>query len=107
MAGMAEAAVFFQLLIAAGIFLLAVGFFALFWWKRKKGFETIFWILVVIAGIFVEPWLIFESLSSDDPDEAYWLVRFRIGSIIWSLFVFAAIILIRRWRLKKDAPNES
>ena len=59
MAGMAEAAVFFQLLIAGGVLLVAAGFFALFWWKRIKRFATLFWILVVIAGVFLEPWSVF------------------------------------------------
>ena len=85
MAGLAEAAIFFQLLIAAVILLVVTGLLALAWWKRSWVATIIGCVFMLIAGALLQPWVVFRSAGSDDPDEMDLLVKYRIASVIWAL----------------------
>jgi len=106
MAGLAEAAILYGLLIIGGIVLVAAGLLVLSWWKRSLAAVMIACILVLLAGFLLQPWNALSSPTSDDPDEAYWLSRFRFASIIWTLFVVASAACLARVmeyrRLKRD-----
>jgi hypothetical protein len=109
MAGLAEAAILYGLLIISGIVLVAAGLLALSWWKRSLVAVVIACILVLLAAFLLQPWSAFSPPTSDDPDETYWLARFRFASVIWMLFVIASAAclarVLRYRRLKKDAQN--
>jgi len=109
MAGLAEAAFFFELLIIGGIVLIAAGLLALSLWKRSLVAVVIACVLILVAGILLQPWAVFSPPTTDDPDEADWLVRFRIASVIWALFVGASAAclarVLRHRRLKRNAQN--
>ena len=106
-AGLAEAAEFFGLLIVGGILLVASGLLALSWRKRSLVAVIIAFILVLATGALMQPWTVIAPPPSDDPDDAYWLVRERFVSAIWALLFLAAVVclarVIRYRRLKKDA----
>ena len=108
-AGLAEAAEFFGLLIVGGILLVTSGLLALSWWKRSLVAVIIASILVLATGALMQPWTVIAPPLSDDPDDAYWLVRERFISVIWALLFVAAVAclvrVIRHRRLKKDAHN--
>ncbi len=109
MAGLAEAAVFYGLLIVGGILLVAAGLLALAWWKQSAMTATIAFVLVILDGLLLQPWSAFAPSISDDPDEASWLVRLRIASVIWGLFVVIAAsclaMIIRRRRFSTNEIN--
>jgi len=96
MAGLAEAAILYGLLIIGGIILVAAGLLALSLWKRSLAAVVIACILVLLVGFLLQPWSALSLPTSNDPDEAYWLSRFRFASVIWALFVVASAACLAR-----------
>ena len=90
MAGFAEAAEFYGLLFVAGVLLVIAGLLALAWWKQSMIAAMLALGLLILPGLIMQPWTAFDSPTSDDPDEAYWLVQLRVASMIWGIFVAAA-----------------
>ena len=109
MAGLAEATNYYGLLIIYGGLLAAAGLLALAWWKRSLIAVVIAFVVVLVAGFLLQPWSAFAPPRSNDPDEAYWIGRFRTASVIWSLNIVAAVAclirVIRHRRFKTDARN--
>jgi|SRR6516165_3418914 hypothetical protein len=91
MAGLAEAAIFYGLLIIGGVLLLAGGMLAFAWWKRSPFAATIALVLVIIVGLLLQPWTAFAPPTTTDPDEAYWLVRLRVASAVWTVFLITGV----------------
>ncbi|MGA2175822.1 MAG: hypothetical protein ABSH38_12660 [Verrucomicrobiota bacterium] len=104
MAGLAEAAFFYGLLLIAAVLLVVAGLLALAWWKQSTIAATIACVLVLLVGLLLQPWTAFAPPTSNDPDEAYWLVWIRVASAIWALLVVAGAAcltkVIRRRRLR-------
>lgn len=100
---------FYGLLIVGGVLLVGVGLLALSWWKRSLLSVVIACILVLVSGFLLRPWDAFSSPTTNDPDEAHWLIRFRFASGIWMLFVvasaacFTRVIRYRRLRNAQSA----
>lgn len=107
MAGLAEAAIFFQLLIAAVILLVVTGLLALAWWKRSWVATIIGCVFMLIAGALLQPWVVFGPPDSDDPDEMDLLVKYRIASVIWALLLIAATATVVRVRKAKREARKS
>jgi heme/copper-type cytochrome/quinol oxidase subunit 2 len=109
MAGLAEAAFCYGLLIIAAILLLVGGLLAFAWWKGSAIAATIACILVLLVGLLLQPWSAFAPPTTADPDEAYWLVRFRVASVVWAFFFVAGVAclttVIRRRRLQTHDIN--
>jgi hypothetical protein len=103
MAGLAEAAFFRVLLIIGGVLLLVAGLLAIAWRKGSPTAAMIALVLAFLIGLFLQPWNAFAPPTSADPDEAFWLVCFRIASVVWTLLfvtgVAFLITLIRRRRI--------
>jgi hypothetical protein len=91
MAGLAEAAMFYGLLIIGGVLLLVGGLLAFAWWKCSPIAATIALVLVIFVGLLLQPWRAFAPPTTTDPDEAYWLVRLRIASAVWTVFLIAGV----------------
>src|SRR5258707_13555099 len=90
MAGLAEAAEFYALLIVAGALAIDFGLIIFCLSKRSPIAGMLACILCFLTGLVLQPWMAFRSPSSDDPDEAYWLVRGGVailGLFLW-LFLF-------------------
>lgn len=94
-AGLAEAAIFYGLLIIGGIVLVAAGLLALLWWKRSLVAIVIACILVLLAGFLLQPWSAFSLPTSDDPDETYCLLGSDLLQL-WMLFVVASAACLAR-----------
>ncbi len=109
MAGLAEAAFFYGLLIIAAVLLLVGGLLAFAWWKRSTIAAAIACTLVLLVGLLLQPWAAFSPPTSTDPDEAYWLVRVRVASVVWAVFFIAGAAclttVIRRRRLQTHDTN--
>jgi hypothetical protein len=109
MAGLAEAAIYYGLLIIYGGFWAVAGLLAWSWWKRSLTTVIIGLVIILVAGFLLQPWSAFAPPTSDDPDEAYWIGRFRTASVIWSLLLVATaaclIRVIRHRRFKTDAQT--
>src|SRR5262245_30262642 len=108
MAGLAEAAAFYGLLIIAGVLIAVSGLLALAWWKRWPVAAGIACMLCLLVGLLLQPWSAFHSPELPyDPDEIYWLIRWRTASVIWALILLAGIacwsMIVRRRRLSSDA----
>ena len=110
MAGLAEAAIFYALLIVTVILLAVAGLLGLAWWKRWPVAAVIACVLCLVAGFLLQPWSAFHPPEfPDDPDEIYWLTRWRVASVIWAVIFLAGIaclrMIVRRRRLLSDAQN--
>jgi hypothetical protein len=102
MAGFAEAAEFYALVIFSGALLLGAVLVALAWSKR--------WILAAIpacmicvaTGFLVQPWQALAGPLTNDPDEADWIFRWRVFGFFWTALCLAGIacvlILIRHFK---------
>ena len=96
MAGLAEAAFLYALLIAAAG-LAVIAFFLAFAWQRRQAIvEATVERLHLLVGWFLQPWSVFAPPSSNDSDEAYWLVRWRVASGAWACFCVASLAC---WRI--------
>jgi hypothetical protein len=109
MAGLAEAAesqslVIFYVTMAGIIILLSFA-----WWKRGPVAAGISCIACLFVGLFLQPWSAFHAPEfPEDPDEIYWLTRWRIASVFWVIVFLAAIVclsMIVRRRYFSDAPT--
>jgi hypothetical protein len=66
--------------------------------------------VVLALGVLMQPWRLIASPLSNDPDEAYWLVRERFVAIIWAglaMFTIACVVRIichRRWQKTDGKP---
>ena len=96
MAGLAEAAYLYALLIAAAGLAVVAFFLAFAWWRRSTVASTIACLLCLLVGWFLQPWSVFAPPSSNDSDEAYWLVRWRVASGAWACFCVASLAC---WRI--------
>lgn len=108
MAGLAEAAEFYGLLIFTGVLLIAAGLLALGWWKCWPFAALLACVICVLVGWFVQPWQVLKLPMTADPDQTYWLFRWRVFSGVWAAFCVAGVaslcILVRRSKLR-DAQN--
>ena len=107
MAGLAEAAVYFGLLIVGALLFAAiVSLIFAFRWRSTRA-ATIACIFLGIATLLLQPWSVFAPPSdASDPDQLYWLERCRIVSAIWaSIFVATIACLIRVARSPRPEPN--
>jgi hypothetical protein len=104
MAGLAEAAFLYGLLMVGTVLLMVGGLLAFAWWKRSTIAATLACILVFLVGLLFQPWSAFSPRASADPDEAYWLVRLRVATVIWALLFVAGPVclttVIRRRKMQ-------
>jgi Na+/melibiose symporter-like transporter len=84
MAGLAEAAEFYGLVIFTGALLIAAGILALAWWKRWWFAALIGCIICLFTGWLTQPWNAINPPITNDPDESYWLFRWRIFAFFWA-----------------------
>ena len=97
------------LVIIAGLLTVLLSLVALCLWKRWALAGMFACVLCVVVGLLLQPWSAIGGPSSSDPDEVYWLDRYRIASLVWLLcFVGCAwclLIVIRdvKSHLKKHA----
>ena len=108
MAGMAEAAVSFGLLIVGALLFAVIVSLIFAWFRRSMRVATIACIVLAVATFLLQPWSVFTPPSStNDPDEAYWIERYRFVSAIWAcIFVATIACLIRASRSPRLQPNE-
>ena len=109
MAGLAEAAEAFGVLIVIGAFcaLGAVVFFAVR--KRSKiaiGFGAFIWFGI---GWLLQPWHAFERPQfPNDPDELYWMQVYHVLLGGWLVAgVVMGIAAKRLWKRQLRSPNRS
>ena len=109
MAGLAEATIYFGLLIIYGGFWTVAGLLAWSWWKRSLTAVIIGLSIMLVVGLLLQPWNVSNPPTSNDPDEAYWIGRFRTASVIWTLLLVVTapclIRVIRHQRFNTDAQS--
>lgn len=106
MAGLAEAAEEFALMIAWGGVLFAA--IATFVAMSKRSWIPVLLSVIVVAGVTVlfMPWTIFAKVSagaSEDPDVRYWFDAWRVLAIGWIIVVVltvssAVVVAVKRSR---------
>ena len=113
MAGLAEAAVSFDLFICwCALFIVAVLlFFA--WYRQSWRFALGAGVLVLGLGALFQPWGAFIPTPQQfahwekDPDYLYWRVRERVLAVVWAFVVVltaAAIVHYARHK-RNDGPS--
>ena len=110
MTGLAEAAMLNGLLLVAAVLALVAGLLGLAWRKQWWLAAAVGWVLCLIAGLLLQPWSAFRGPEfPNDPDEIYWLIRWRLASGVWAAVfaaaVYSLIAVIRRRRLQRYAPE--
>jgi hypothetical protein len=108
MAGLAEAAALYGLLIVAAALLLVGGLLALAWRKHWPVVAGMACGLCLLIVLLFQPWSAFHSPQfPDDPDEIYWLIRYRIAAVVWGLMLLIGLtgwgLIVRRRRLFANA----
>jgi len=94
MAGFAEAAEFYTLIIFSGALLITAGLLALAWCKRWLLAAVPAAFICVLIGVVLRPWQQFAPLISNDPDEYYWVSRWRGFALCWIALCAAALTCI-------------
>ena len=90
------------LFVHAGMIVLIVAALVFAWWQRSIVVATVACVLILMAGLWFEPWLAFDPSFYANPREMQWIVWRRVVSVIWGLLVFTglasliALIQLRR-----------
>ena len=107
MAGLAEAAIFYGLVIFGAILLIVIGLAAFALWRCAPLAGVLACITCVMSGLWFQVWSPFFYTPSSDPDDVYWLSRCRLASTLWIVCFVAVvttlIVVTRRWRAKVNA----
>jgi hypothetical protein len=107
MAGPAEAAVFYGLLMIAAVLSLSGGLLALAWRKRWPIAAGVAVFACLLIGLVFQPWHSFAPATSSDPDELFWRLWLRIVSVLWALMLLGSLtsfgLLTRQRRLASRA----
>ena len=95
MAGLAEAAEEFALMIAWGGLLVAA--IAAFVAMSKRSWFPLLLSVITVGGVtaLCMPWTTFTAVSAEalkDPDVAYWLEAWRVLSVGWILAVVLTVV---------------
>lgn len=103
--GLNDVAMEFGEVIDIGLFLLICGLLALSWWKHSLVFIVITSLLVILEGVWLEPWTVLAP--SSDPYDAYWVFRLRVICAVWVLlFIVTAVCLTRIiWHRKQKKAS--
>jgi hypothetical protein len=92
MAGLAEAAEFYGLVIFTGALLVAAVVLTLAWWKQWPLAALIGCVICVFTGFYTQPWNTLVPEVTGDSDVNYWVFRWRVFGIFWAALCVAGIL---------------
>jgi hypothetical protein len=107
MAGLAEAAFLYALLITSAVLLATGALLAFAWWKCSPLAAAIGCFLLLIVGLVLQPWAAFAPATSTDPDATYWLARFRFAAVVWALLFTASAACLTRVMRRRTLQIQS
>jgi hypothetical protein len=107
MAGLAEVAWYYAQLVFIGLLSVVTGLLMLACWKRWPLVAGIACTIWMLSGLLLQPWAAFAPPATADPDEAYWLGRWRVASVLWiTVFLIGVVCLGFILRYSKPMTNE-
>jgi hypothetical protein len=92
MAGLAEAAEFYSLVIFSGVLVLVAGLLTLAWWKCWPIAALLGCLVCYFVSLFIQPWHVLAPAISDDPDQSYWLFRWRMFAVVWAALSITGLV---------------
>jgi hypothetical protein len=89
MAGLAEAALSYDLVISWAVLVLALVLMVIGLVMRSWKFELVPVVIVLAFTVLCMPWTPFQSVETDDPDAVFWVSQYRIQGVFWAVLVLA------------------
>ena len=111
MAGLAEAACAWELMVSAAVLIPAGILILIAWFKWSRAAAAIATAIVTGYGAFFQPWQIFlspgDAAGLSDPDYIYWRFRFRVAATVWAIIFAAAAFLVVLIRARVQEVSSS